>query len=246
LAFSYPKHVFFQNKDDRDFFVQQKLVSPQQPILIPGSGIDLQRFSPRDDIPVAANKPFTFLLLARLLWDKGVGEFVEAARHIRQRYPNTRFQLLGQLDVANPAAIPRARVEQWQAEGIIDYLGKTDEVIPYLQQADCVVLPSYREGTPRSLLEAAAIGKPIVTTDAVGCRNVVEDGVTGFLCQIKNALDLADKMLRLLQLPATDREQMGLRGRAKMEREFDEQIVINAYLDALPDTRHNHLSAKTW
>ncbi|WGZ96188.1 MAG: glycosyltransferase family 4 protein [Candidatus Thiothrix putei] len=240
IAFAYPQHVMFQNRDDHDFFIQQRLIRPQQAKLIPGSGIDLLRFIPpasttEQGSKETSDKSLTFLLPARLLWDKGVGEFVEAARHIRQRYPQMRFQLLGSTDIANPAAIPQATVKQWHQEGVVEYLGKTDNVIPFIQQADCVVLPSYREGTPRSLLEASSMGKPIITTNTVGCRNVVEEGITGYLCRLQDANDLAQKMLQLLSLGTEQRLQMGLAGRRKMEREFDEKIVIDTYLQTIRD-----------
>jgi glycosyltransferase involved in cell wall biosynthesis len=164
------------------------------------------------------------------LWDKGVGEFVEAARRLRSRFPEAKFQLLGFLNVQNPSAVPRSAVESWEAEGVVTYLGSTDDVRPYYADVDCVVLPSYREGTPRTLLEAASMGLPIITTDAVGCRETVDDGITGFLCKLKDPLDLAEKMERMLLMTPEKRGEMGIAGRAKMEREFDDRIVIEQYL----------------
>ncbi|MEX6505330.1 glycosyltransferase family 4 protein [Jiella sp. M17.18] len=228
--------VFFQNEEDRRLFVAEKLVRMGQTGLIPGSGIDLARFSsgpaPTEELP----QPFRFLLVGRLLWDKGVREYVEAARIVLRQEPDTRFELLGFLEVDNRAAIPRCKVEEWVSEGLIDYLGVTDDVRPHLSRADCVVLPSfYREGTPRSLLEAAAMGKPIVTTDWIGCRNVVDHGVNGYLCKPRDAQDLAEKMLAMIRLPPANRRSMGAAGRAKMEREFDEGIVIRRYLEVVDD-----------
>jgi glycosyltransferase involved in cell wall biosynthesis len=121
----------------------------------------------------------------------------------------------------------------WVQEGVVTYLGVSDDVRTAIADADCIVLPSYREGTPRTLLEAAAMARPIITTNAVGCREVVEDGVNGYLCQVRDAQDLAAKMSQMLSLSPEQRTQMGQRGRAKMEAEFDEQIVINKYLAAL-------------
>jgi glycosyltransferase involved in cell wall biosynthesis len=173
---------------------------------------------------------FRFLLIARMLRDKGVGEYVEAAQLLRQRWPQAEFCLLGFVDVQNPAAISRAEMDAWVAQGFVNYLGVSDDVRTQIATADCVVLPSYREGTPRTLLEAAAMGRPIITTDAVGCREVVDDGVNGYLCQVRDAADLAAKMEQMLLLPPAQRLAMGLQGRAKMEAEFDEQIVIDRYL----------------
>ena len=168
-----------------------------------------------------------------MLWDKGVGEFVEAARLLKQRGVDAEFCLLGFLDVQNPAAISRKQMNDWLEQGAIRYLGVSDIVREKIAQADCVVLPSYREGTPRTLLEAAAMARPIVTTDAVGCREVVDDGINGYLCNLRDASDLADKMMRIVSMTPVEREAMGLRGREKVEREFDEQIVIDKYLQAI-------------
>jgi glycosyltransferase involved in cell wall biosynthesis len=168
-----------------------------------------------------------------MLWDKGVGEYVEAARIVRQCHPDTEFCLMGFLDAQNPAAISREQMDHWIAEGIVNYLGVTDDVRPHIAAADCVVLPSYREGTPRTLLEAAALGRPIVTTDAVGCREVVDDGVNGYLCKPRDAVDLAEKLERFIKLVPALRAEMGNKGREKMEKQFDEHIVINRYLKAI-------------
>ncbi|MCX8114936.1 MAG: glycosyltransferase family 4 protein [Burkholderiaceae bacterium] len=226
--------VFFQNEDDKHAFVEARLVEESRALRIPGSGVDLERFTPMTLAGEEGITPvFVFLLVARLLWDKGVGEFVEAARVLRREYPQARFQLLGFLDVANPSAVPRDTVTQWVDEGLVEYLGSTDDVRPFLARADCVVLPSYREGVPRALLEAAAMRRPIITTDAPGCRDVVDDGVTGFLCRPRDAGDLAQKMRRMLMMSAGERERMGGLGREKIESLFDERIVIDAYVRAI-------------
>lgn len=260
-AIKHSQRVFFQNEDDKSLFLREGLVRPDQTGLLPGSGVDLQHYVP---VPLGAGDivgrqegggggllsegyladaepaqgTFTFLLVARLLWDKGVGEFIEAARFVRQQVPNVHFKLLGFLDVQNPAAIARATVNTWVSEGIVEYLGATDDVRPFLAAADCTVLPSYyMEGTPRSLLEAAAMACPIITTDWVGCRNVVDDGINGFLCRVRDAEDLADKMMAMIRLTPAQRAAMGAAGRAKVEREFDERFVIEKYLHELKRIR---------
>lgn len=230
FTFRRAAHVFFQNRDDMSFFVNSGLVQADKAERVPGSGVDLARFVPTVRALRPAHAP-VFLLAARMLWDKGVGEYVEAARKVRQRYPAVEFRLLGFLDVQNPSAIPRAQVEAWVKEGVVNYLGSTDDVLPHLRDADCVVLPSYREGCPRVLLEAAAMAKPIITTDAPGCRDTVDDGVSGFLCRLRDADDLATKMLRTIEMDRDDLQAMGQRGREKVMREFDERIVIDRYLD---------------
>ena len=223
--------VFFQNEDDRQLFITGGLVDGALTDRLPGSGVDLKKF---ETAPLPGRSQMRFLLIARMLWDKGVGEYVEAARLLRGRGLNAEVCLLGFLDVQNPAAISKSQMDEWVAEGVVRYLGVSDNVCEEIAQADCVVLPSfYREGTPRTLLEAAAMARPIITTDSVGCRDVVDDGVNGFLCRPKDALDLADKMTRMIAMSHAEREAMGLRGRDKVEREFDEKIVIDKYLAAI-------------
>jgi glycosyltransferase involved in cell wall biosynthesis len=226
--------VFFQNDDDRQLFMAGGLVRAEVTDLLPGSGIDLGRFSVA---PLGATerpeRKFRFLLIARMLWDKGVGEYVDAAKLIHERWPQAECCLLGFVDAQNPTAISGTQMDAWVAQGVVNYLGVSDDVRVEIAAADCIVLPSYREGTPRTLLEAAAMGRPIITTDAVGCREVVDDGLNGFLCQPRDAGDLAEKMERMLSLTHEQRSEMGLRGRAKMEAEFDEQIVIRKYLAAI-------------
>jgi glycosyltransferase involved in cell wall biosynthesis len=229
VAFRRSARVFFQNEEDRDLFVDKKLVASGKAGLLPGSGIDVTRFTPVDP----TSGPFTFLLIARLLWDKGVREYVEAARHVRAELPETRFQLLGFLDVENRTAVGRRDVEAWVAEGLIEYLGVSDDVRPLIATADCVVLPSYREGLPRTLLEAAAMGRPMLASDVPGCRQVVRDGVNGYLCKVRDAQSLADAMLKMIRLPPAERERMGIAARRMAESEYDEKIVIARYMEAI-------------
>jgi glycosyltransferase involved in cell wall biosynthesis len=223
--------VFFQNRHDRDLFVEQRMVKAGQTALLPGSGIDLADFTPAG---VAAEaQPFAFLMVARLLRDKGVVEFADAARIVRARWPDVRFQLLGFLDVANRTAIDRDTVEGWMREGVIDYLGEAGDVRPYLAAASAVVLPSYREGMPRSLLEAAAMGKPLVATDVPGCTEIARAGENAFLCTVRDAASLAEAMLAMLALTSEARRAMGERSRAIAEAEFDTAVVEARYLGAV-------------
>jgi glycosyltransferase involved in cell wall biosynthesis len=174
-------------------------------------------------------------LLARLLRDKGVAEFVEAARMVRETRPDAVFQLLGFLDVLNRTAISKSEVERWVQEGVVEYLGATDDVRPYIAEADCVVLPSYREGTPRTLLEAAAMGRPLIATDVPGCREVVRDGVNGFLCEARNAGDLAARIRNFLELTDEQHLSMGRASRLMVEQQFDERLVVDRYLRAIKE-----------
>lgn len=176
-----------------------------------------------------------FLMMGRLLADKGVREYVDAARTVRSRHPHARFQLLGDAAVANPSAIGEREVRAWAEAGTIEYLGSARDVRPYIAAADCVVLPSYREGVSRVLLEAASMARPIIATDAPGCRDIVEDGATGLLCKVRDAGDLAAKMQRMLMLTPDERAAMGLAGRNKVVNEFDERIVIERYVNTIPE-----------
>ena len=225
--------VFFQNPHDHRLFVDAGLASAGVADLLPGSGIAPARYDATTARPGGA--PFTFLLVGRMLVNKGVLEFADAARIVRQRFPETRFQLLGPVNEANPNLVPAATIAGWQAEGLVDYLGAADDVRPYLAAADCVVLPSYREGVPRTLLEAAAMARPIVATRVPGCVDVVDEGVNGLLCAPRDAADLARAMLQMAALPDAGRQRMGAAGRLKVEQQFDEALVIRKYLDAIAD-----------
>jgi glycosyltransferase involved in cell wall biosynthesis len=234
LAFRNSNRVFFQNRDDLGLFLENKLVNVELTDVLPGSGINLHRFTPADDTDRKSLKtPFRFLLIARMLKDKGVVEFVNAAQMLKESGVKAEFCLLGFLDVQNPAAISSEQMKEWTDQGYVKYLGMSDDVREHLASADCIVLPSYREGTPRTLLEAAAMGVPIITTNVVGCKEVVEHGVNGLLCEVKNAQDLSVKMKEMLLLSEDQRRLMGENGRLKMEKEFDEKIVIQKYLHAI-------------
>ena len=225
--------VFFQNPEDRLLFLAGELARPEQARLVPGSGVDLDRFQPAAAMATAGS--FSFLLIGRLLWQKGVREYVEAARIVRRKAPDTCFRLLGFLDAANRSAVGRGDVEGWEAEGLIDYLGAADDVRPHIAAADCLVLPSYREGLPRALLEGAAMAKPLIATDVPGCRQAIEHEVNGLLCAARDPAALAEAMLAMIGLPAARRVGMGAAGRARVEREFAEAGAIQPYLDVLEE-----------
>jgi glycosyltransferase involved in cell wall biosynthesis len=230
ISFRFPKKVFFQNPDDLNLFLDKKLVPSSIVDLIPGSGIDLTRFTPA---PFHHNEKFTFLLISRLITDKGILEYIEAVKKLKQEGLHARFQILGAMDPEHKRGISKSVIDDWINSNTIEYLGTTPDVRPYINQADCVVLPSYREGTPRTLLEAASSSKPIVATNVPGCNHVVEDHVNGLLCNLKDADDLASKMRTMAGLPNKTLQQFGKSGRAKMEATYNESIVINKYLSAL-------------
>ncbi|KND60191.1 UDP-N-acetylgalactosaminyltransferase / Alpha-1,3-N-acetylgalactosamine transferase PglA putative glycosyltransferase [Candidatus Burkholderia verschuerenii] len=227
FAFRFPREVWFLNQDDHRAFVDEKLLAhPDRARLLHGEGVDLDDFA---FVPLPAREDFVFILIGRLLWDKGVAEYVDAARSLKARYPHARFQLLGPVGVDNPSAISRTDVEAWTRENVVEYLGEAHDVRPLIAAADCVVLPSYREGVPRTLMEASAMGRPIVATDVPGCREVVEHGVTGLLCEVKSASSLASQLERMLTLSPAERAAMAQRGREKVAREFDEKQVVERY-----------------
>ncbi|MDG0026247.1 glycosyltransferase family 4 protein [Trinickia sp. Y13] len=232
IAFRFPREVWFLNRDDHEAFLHERLLAhPERAKLLNGEGVDLEQFA-LTRLP-SGTQTVTFVLIGRLLWDKGVGEYVEAARMLRARYPQARFQLLGPVGVDNPSAITQADVQAWREQGVIEYLGEAHDVRPVIANADCVVLPSYREGVPRTLLEASAMGRPIVATDVPGCREVVTDGVTGLLCEAKSASSLATQLACMLDMSKDERRAMGLRGRKKVTAEFDEAIVVERYRQTL-------------
>ena len=226
--------VFFQNGEDRALFLAKRIVQTHQAKLLPGSGIDCDRFQPLPPRPDDGS--VRFLLIGRMLRDKGVGEFVAAARHVRAQYPFSRFTLLGAAGAANRSSISLGQIEAWQREGVIDYLPECDDVRPHLAAADCVVLPSYREGLPRTLLEAAAMAKPLIATDVPGCRDIVRHEENGLLCTVQDADALAQTMIGMIECGAQRRTQMGAAGRGIAEREFDKQIVIDRYMAAIRET----------
>ncbi len=224
--------VFFQNSSDSQLFIDSRLVDVSKCRHVPGSGIDLNEYG---YLKLFKSETITFLLIARMIADKGIVEFVEAAKIIKKKYPQTKFQLLGPLGVENRTAISRSQMLTWQDEGSIEYLGETTDVRPFIQKSSCIVLPSYREGTSRVLLEAAAIGRPIITSDVPGCREVVSHGYNGLLCRPKDSNDLAKKIDEFVNYNYSVRLEMGVAGRKKIEIEFQHNIVCDLYIDAISE-----------
>ncbi len=222
--------TFFLNQDDFKVFNERRLVNPKKAGILPGEGVDCDFFSPPCLFGAKSQDAPTFLMVSRLLWDKGVYDYVQAARVVKARFPEARFVFLGGRDERNPSVVPIKYLEKWQSEGVITWLGQVKDVRPVIADADVVVLPSYREGLPRSLLEAAAMEKPVITTDVVGCREAVEHGHTGLLVPVKDSVALADAMKKMIKHPEL-RLRMGREGRRKVEREFDERIVLKKILE---------------
>jgi glycosyltransferase involved in cell wall biosynthesis len=220
----------FQNRQDLETCLRLRLVLPERVVVIDGSGVDTRRFHPNHDSPPDNHEhPTVVLMAARLLWDKGVREFVEAARVLKARGLQVEFWLAGKPDNGNPMCVPEEFLKEWREEGLINWLGHRDDMPNLLQQVDIAVLPSYHEGVPRFLLEAAACGLPLVATDIEGCRVVVRDGVNGFLVPVKDPYALADAIETLIKKPEL-RRQMGIASRKIVEAEFDERIILNKWL----------------
>ena len=225
------RRVFLQNREDLALFRERGLLGSAPVTLLPGSGVGVERF---EFVPLPdAAAPFTFVMVGRLLGDKGVREYVEAARSVRARSPQARFWLIGPAGISNRTAIPAREVAAWQEEGVVEYLGEQADVRPWLQEAHVLVLPSYREGMPRTVLEAAAMGRPAIVSDVPGCREAVLPGETGWMCAVRDAADLARAMEVCLELPADALEAVGRAARRRVESEFDERIVVEAAMACL-------------
>lgn len=228
--------LILQNPDDFAFFERERLSTPKQMRLILSSGVDCNRFYPVLKEGYRA-EPLKVLLPARLLWDKGVGEFVEASRSLKSRGAKIDFLLAGDPDDGNPSAVPEMQIRAWETEGLIKWLGHVDDMPELYRSVDLVALPSYREGVPKSLIEASACGKPVITTDAPGCREVVVDGQNGFLIPVKDAHALANAIAKLDDSEEL-RVKMGAKARQIAIDKFDEKIVLSQTLDVYDELLH--------
>jgi glycosyltransferase involved in cell wall biosynthesis len=230
-AFRKCAEVWFLNDDDLHFFTEERLVDPARTFVLPGEGVDSGAFFPAPFEP--AKKNVTFLLIGRIIRHKGIHEFVRAAELLQQQGLDIQCQLLGFFDDSNPVAIARQEVEEWERRRVLTYLGHTDDVAPFIEKADCIVLPSYREGIPLSLLEGASMCKALIAADTPGCRTLIEEGVNGFLCREKDGADLAKKMATYYHLPAAAKRQMGIEARNKVLKSFTRERIAGIYLEKI-------------
>lgn len=228
------KFVFFPNFDDLDGFIERKYIRKEQAKRVPGSGVNYDKFTP---LPTTRSNDgkFIFLYISRLVKDKGVMEFVESASLLKENYPHAEFHIIGPLWGGNKKSltVTAEELNRWIEKKWIVYHDKQKDVRPFMADADCVVMPSYREGMSNVLLEAASMARPLIATNVTGCRDIVDDGVNGFLCNVRDGKDLAEKMKKMMNLSAAEREKMGAKGRDKMIREFDKKIVVKIYIEAI-------------
>ncbi len=227
--------IFFQNYDDMNIFLEKKFAKPETVFRVPGSGVDYTAYSP---LPKArSSNHMQFLFISRLVKDKGIVEYVMAAEIVKKQFPEVECAILGPLWQQNlkDNTVTKSEVDEWQNKGFINYLGETTNVKPFIANSDCIVLPSYREGTSNVLLEASSMARPCITTNTTGCKEIVDDDITGYICEVKNENDLANKMIKMLQLSAEQRSQMGYMARQKVIKQYDKKIVVNAYLKAIAE-----------
>ncbi|MEL0585621.1 MAG: glycosyltransferase family 4 protein [Candidatus Thiodiazotropha sp. (ex. Lucinoma kazani)] len=218
--------VIVQNRDDYDYLLDQECLSQEKIELIRGSGVDTEHFVMR---PELANEPLV-VLPARMLWDKGVGEFVEAAQQLHRLGVKARFALVGGIDTNNPESVPATRLAEWARQGDVEWWGNRQDMPAIFSRAHIICLPSYREGLPKVLLEAAASGRPIVATDVPGCREVVIEGENGFLVPARQSKPLAEALRHLINSPEI-RQSMGQKARTMAETEFSIQQVVERHMD---------------
>lgn len=226
FAFRGVRHVFFHNGDDRAEFLQRVIVRAGQSSVVGGSGIDAEYFRP---LPRTRETGFVFLFIGRLLLSKGIVEYAEAARMVLQQRKDVHFRIAGEIPAEAPDALPLEQLEGWVREGIVQHLGHCDDIRELIREADVLVLPSYREGVPRALLEGMAMARPIISTQAAGCRDTVDEGENGLLVPVGDAAALADAMLKLCKAPAAQLEAMGAHSRRKVLQQFSEAHVFSAY-----------------
>ena len=230
LSLKSSEHTFFQNKNDLELFLESRLIKSNNCSVIPGSGVKTSVFKQNKKI----NKGEKFLFVGRLIGDKGVFEYLESARQVLIEYPNVEFFLAGELGYNNKTAITKTQLDNYtNSNSQIKYLGKVDDMISLLESIDVVVLPSYREGLSKSLIEAASMSLPIITSNVPGCIDVVKNEYNGLICQVKSIRSLEKNIKKIIDLPAEKRLEMGMNGRKIAISKFDEKIIIQYYLKVI-------------
>lgn len=233
VAFRNADKVLFQNKDDLQLFLEKKLVQQDKTGIVNGSGIDTAFFNPDFCLQTQTGGSLKFLMVGRLLRDKGIYEYAEAAKQILEQEQNVEFHLVGSLDEGNPAAIRKEELETWINSGIVIYHPHTHDIRSYYCDADCVVLPSYREGMPRVLLEAMAMGKPCITTNAPGCKDAVVENETGFICKTADSVSLASCMKNFINLNIAYKNHLSINARKRAINEYSISHIVKFYFDLI-------------
>lgn len=233
-AFKYPQKVWVLNEDDYRAFLLKKIVSKERLVILPGEGVDINIFSYKE---YRRNNPFIFSYMGRMLREKGVELIAKAVKLLHQKgISNFEVRLLGLVDGLSKDVISEEEIRKWEKEGLVHFLGSVSDVRPNIEEADCILLPTfYGEGVPRSLMEACAMGRMVLATDNVGCRDVIQDGYNGVLCKPKDIEHLAFKMEMILNMPEWKIKDMGLNGRKKMIAEFAESKIVKRYLEEISE-----------
>jgi glycosyltransferase involved in cell wall biosynthesis len=222
----YNEFMLFENEDDKQLFIEEKLIQPSKAFSIKGCGVDKEYYQDLSEYKFE-NGIIRFTFIGRLLKDKGIEEFVTAAKYFKKRNTKIEFQVLGDFDQENPSSINQDSLLLWINKNIIDYKGFVDDIRPYIEKSSCIVLPSYREGMPRTILEAMSMRRPIITTNTAGCRETVEDGKNGYLVNISDANSLIDAMNEFLKLSKAEKRKMGDHGRHLVETTFCDKIIAD-------------------
>jgi len=222
----------FENIADRELFEEKNIIKKGQGISIKGCGVDLDFYKPRGP---KKNKDIVFTFIGRLLYDKGIREFVEAAEIVKTKHPEIKFWVVGELDPDNPATLEKDQLANWVNNKIIEYHGFQKDVRNIIHQSSCIVLPSYREAIPRTITEGMSMAKPVITTDVAGCREAVDINENGYLVEVKNSQSLANGFLKFMKLSESEREEMGQKGREKVLEEFDDKKIAIAIYDEIKE-----------
>ena len=231
ISLPYHRKVIFENIDDKLLFEKEHLVSAHKTMSIKGCGVDTVAFTPNGDGRSADVLTFTFI--GRLLYDKGVREFIEAAQTVRKQNDHVQFWLVGDIDKENPSSIRNEDLMKWIRDPNIHYHGSTENIRKYIERSDCIVLPSYREGMPRVIMEAMAMERAVITTDTAGCRETVDEKVNGYLVPVRDASALAKAMTEFIHLDKQTQVRMGEAGRIKVLKEFDDKIIADELYAAI-------------
>ncbi len=231
LSLRHADEVWFINPYDRQQFLEEGLVIASKTALLPGEGVNTRSFAPRPS--GRRDGEFRFAMIARLLWDKGVGEYVKASAELKKRYPNVVCDIVGFIDTHNPQTVYEKQISDWVARGYVNFRGPLQDVREYIADCDAIVLPSYREGLSMILMEAASMAKPIITTDVPGCKDIVLHDETGFLCRAGEYRSLMEQMERMLSLTPAERDTLGRAARRRILETYDEKIVLGHYLSFL-------------